>query len=189
MAVFAKNWRRKSRLARRWVARPGALNPRMFPRQRSDQWLNWKIRTAFCVLCATSPHAHCSDIAPSLILPICAASSLFPDQRNCRARNYFAPFRLPFVSNLIGSLKTLNQITRNGYTECVKLRWVRTSFGGNYRPRPLFICTNRGRSIANCILREESLNSRRCSNAVHASQSCDKHIVPFCEEIGPPCDD
>jgi formylglycine-generating enzyme required for sulfatase activity len=28
------------RLTRRWVARPGTLNPRTIPRQRSDQWLN-----------------------------------------------------------------------------------------------------------------------------------------------------
>jgi hypothetical protein len=51
------------------------------------------------------------------------------------------------------------------------LRWVRTGFGGNHRPRPLFVC-NCGRSVTRVYFKGGHLACRRCTNAVYASQVC-----------------
>jgi hypothetical protein len=87
---------------------------------------------------------------------------VFPDQRNWRARHILElPFRYPFLKSLIISLQTIEANHISGYTQSIPLRWCRSGFGGNYRPRPLFICTNCGRSITKLYFKGGSLNCRR----------------------------
>jgi hypothetical protein len=98
---------------------------------------------------------------------------VFPDQINWRARHSLElPFRYPFLKSLVISLQNIEANHVSGYTQFIPLRWIRTGFGSNYRPRPLFICTNCGRSITKLYFKGGSLNCRRCVNAVYASQLC-----------------
>jgi hypothetical protein len=88
------------------------------------------------------------------------------------------PFRYPFLKNLIISLQTIEANHHSGYNQSIPLRWIRTGFGGNYRPRPLFIC-NCGRSVTKLYFNYGSLKCRRCANAVYACQTCSKHLRPI----------
>src|SRR5262245_41296067 len=65
----------------------------------------------------------------------------FPDQCDVRATYILEmPFKYPFVKNLLISLQNIEVNRHLGYNQIIPLRWCRTGFGGNYRPRPLFIC-------------------------------------------------
>ena len=69
--------------------------------------------------------------------------NVFPNQCDwTKAHLLELPFRYPFLKNLVISLQTIEANHHSGYTQSIPLRWCRTGFGGNYRPRPLFICTN-----------------------------------------------
>jgi hypothetical protein len=81
------------------------------------------------------------------------------------------PFRYPFVKNLVISLAAIEANHYSGYIQSIRLRWCRTCFGGNYRPRPLFIC-HCGRSVTKLYFRHLNLACRRCTNALYASQIC-----------------
>src|SRR5262245_43559096 len=83
------------------------------------------------------------------------------------------PFRYPFVKNLVISLSAIEANHYSGYIQSIRLRWCRTGFGGNYRPRPLFIC-NCGRSVKKLYFRHLNLACRRCCNATYASRVCSK---------------
>jgi len=99
--------------------------------------------------------------------------NVFPDQRDWhKAHLLELPFRYPFLKNLIISLQNIEANHVSGYTQSIPLRWCRTGFGGNYRPRPLFICTNCGRSVRRVYFNYGSLKCRRCANGVYASQLC-----------------
>ncbi len=64
----------------------------------------------------------------------------FPNQCDWhKAHLLELPFRYPFLKNLIISLQNIEANHVSGYTQVIPLRWCRTGFGGNYRPRPLFI--------------------------------------------------
>ena len=80
--------------------------------------------------------------------------------------------------NLVISLQTIEANHLSGYTQSIPLRWCRTGFGGNYRPRPLSIC-NCGRSITKLYFNYGSLRCRRCANAVYASQARSKRLRPI----------
>jgi len=97
---------------------------------------------------------------------------VFPDQSNWHARHRLEmPFRYPFVKSLVISLKIIEANHLSGYNQIIPLRWVRTGFGGNGRPRPLMFC-NCGRSVSKLYLRYANLACRRCTNALYASQIC-----------------
>lgn len=105
--------------------------------------------------------------------------NLFPNQCDWhKAHLLELPFRYPFLKSLVISLQNIEANHYSGY-KTIDLRWVRTGFGGNYRPRPLFICTSCGRSITNLYFKGGSLNCRRCVDAVYASQSCSKRLRPI----------
>jgi len=87
------------------------------------------------------------------------------------------PFRYPFLKNLVISLQNIEANHHTGYTQTIPLRWLRTGFGGNSRPRPLFIC-NCGRSVTKLYFKTGHLACRRCQSAVYASQVCDKCTRP-----------
>jgi hypothetical protein len=89
---------------------------------------------------------------------------------------------LSILKNLIISQQSIEANHVSGYTQSIPLRWIRTGFGGNCRPRPLFIC-NCGRSITKLYFKGGSLNCRRCVSAVYASQSCDKHSRPILQAL------
>jgi hypothetical protein len=106
--------------------------------------------------------------------------NVFPSQYDWhKAHILELPFRYPFIRSLVISLENIEINHHNGYTQPIKLRWIRTGFGGVSRPRPIFICTNCGRSITKLYFKGGSLNCRRCANAVYSSQVCDKYSRPI----------
>jgi hypothetical protein len=103
--------------------------------------------------------------------------NVFPN--NWQDEHYLElPFKYPFVKHLIISFENIEATHHSGYTQVIPLRWCRTGFGGNYRPRPLFIC-NCGRSVTKLYFKGEHLTCRRCCNAIHASQACSKRLRPI----------
>src|SRR5262245_10625192 len=108
---------------------------------------------------------------------------VFPPMTDRHARYRLEmPFRYPFVKNLVISLQTIESIHYAGYIQSIRLRWCRTGFGGNCRPRPLFIC-NCGRSVTKLYFRHFNLACRRCTNALYASQVCGKHSRPILKTL------
>ena len=97
---------------------------------------------------------------------------VFPDQRDWhKAHLLEMPFRYPFLKSLVISLQNIEANHLSGYNQIIPLRWVRTGFGGNGRPRPLMFC-NCGRSVTKLYFRHFNLACRRCTNALYASQVC-----------------
>jgi hypothetical protein len=88
------------------------------------------------------------------------------------------PFRYPFLKNLIISLQTIEANHQSRYAQPIKLRWIRTGFGGNYRPRPLFVCQC-GRSVRRVYFKVGHLACRRCHGATCASRICSKRLRPI----------
>jgi hypothetical protein len=108
---------------------------------------------------------------------------VFPDQRDWhKAHLLEMPFRYPFVKSLVISLQNIEVNHHSGYNQVIPLRWVRTGFGGNYRPRPLFVCQCR-RAVTKLYFRHFNLACRRCTNALYASQVCDKHSRPTLQAL------
>src|SRR5262245_61284441 len=98
---------------------------------------------------------------------------VFPDNRY---DEYYVelPFKYLFVKSLVISLQTIEINHYSGYTQPIRLRWIRTGFGGNSRPRPLFVCQC-ARSVRRVYFKGGHLACRRCCNAIYASQVCGKH--------------
>ena len=108
---------------------------------------------------------------------------VFPKQTDWHARHILEmPFRFPFVKNLVISLQAIEANHHSGYTQSIPLRWIRTGFGGNYRPRPFFICKC-GRSVTKLYFNYGSLHCRRCANATYASRILDKRTRPILQAI------
>jgi hypothetical protein len=108
---------------------------------------------------------------------------VFPPMTNWRARySLEMPFRYPFVKNLVICPQSIEANHLPGHTQPIKLRWCRTGFGGNYRPRPLFVCQC-GRSVTKLYFRHFNLACRRCTNALYASQVCGKHSRPILKTL------
>ena len=102
---------------------------------------------------------------------------VFPSQNNWHERwSLELPFRYPFLKNLVISLQAIEANHLSGYIQPIPLRWCRTGFGGNYRPRPLFVC-NCGRSVTKLYFNYGSLKCRRCTGAFYASQVCGGHAT------------
>jgi hypothetical protein len=97
---------------------------------------------------------------------------VFPSQYDWnKAHLLELPFRYSFVKSLVISLQDIEANHLSGYNQIIPLRWIRTGFGGNYRPRPLFVC-NCGRGVRRVYFKGGHLACRRCTNAVYASQLC-----------------
>jgi hypothetical protein len=108
---------------------------------------------------------------------------VFPSQYDWhKAHLLEAPFRYPFVKSLIISLQDIEASHHTGYNQVIGLRWIRTGFGGNTRPRPLFVC-NCGRSITKLYFQHGSLKCRRCCDATYASRVCDKRTRPILQAL------
>jgi hypothetical protein len=105
---------------------------------------------------------------------------VFPSQYDWhKAHLLEAPFRYPFVKSLVISLQDIEVNHHNSdYVQLIPLRWCRTGFGGNQRPRPLFVCQC-GRSIRRVYFKGGHLACRRCCNATYASRQCDKRQRPI----------
>jgi hypothetical protein len=104
---------------------------------------------------------------------------VFPSQYDWhKAYLWEAPFRYPFIKSLVITLQTIEVNHHSEYNQIIPLRWCRTGFGGNNRPRPLFVC-NCGRSVTKLYYQYGSLKCRRCTGAVHASQACSKRLRPI----------
>jgi hypothetical protein len=103
----------------------------------------------------------------------------FPSQYEWNASYLLElPFRYPFLKNLVISLQNIEANHHTGYTQTIPLRSLRTGFGGNSRPRPLFVCQC-GRSVRRVYFKAGHLACRRCQGAIYASQVCDKHSRPI----------
>jgi hypothetical protein len=89
-----------------------------------------------------------------------------------------APFRFPFLKNLVISLDAIEANHHSGYTQIIPVHWIRTGFGGTNRPRPMLSCTNCGRAVRRLYFKHGSLSCRRCCNATYASRTCDKYTRP-----------
>jgi hypothetical protein len=81
------------------------------------------------------------------------------------------PFKFQFLKTLVISLQNIEVNHYSGYNQRILLCWIRTGFGGNCRPRPLFICRC-GHPVTKLYYQYGSLKCRRCTNAVYASQVC-----------------
>src|SRR5262245_11376118 len=64
---------------------------------------------------------------------------VFPNDWHTR-RSYEVGFRYPFLKTLTVSLAFIEANHHSGYTQRIALKWIRTGFGGNWKPRPLLIC-------------------------------------------------
>jgi hypothetical protein len=106
---------------------------------------------------------------------------VFPSDHHTR-RTYEVGFRYPFLKTITVSLAAVEANHHSGYTQTIALKWIRTGYGGNWKPRPLLICRC-GRSVQKLYLVGGSLGCRRCSNAIHASQACDKDTRPALQAI------
>jgi hypothetical protein len=102
----------------------------------------------------------------------------FPSQFEWNARYLLELSSYPFLKNLVLSLQVIEANHHSGYTQDIPLRWSRTGFGGNSRPRPLFVCQC-GRSVRRLYFKNGHLACRRCQGAIYASQVCGKHSRPI----------
>jgi hypothetical protein len=82
------------------------------------------------------------------------------------------------VNSLVISLQSIEANHLSGYTQLIPLRWIRTGFGGNSRPRPLFTCQC-GRRLTKLYLYGGHLACKQCHGAIHASQACSKRLRPI----------
>jgi hypothetical protein len=79
------------------------------------------------------------------------------------------------------SLANIEVTHKSGYTQTIALKWIRTGFGGNCRPRPVFICKC-GHPVRKFYLYGGSLLCFHCCNAVNASQICGKRCRPMLQQ-------
>jgi hypothetical protein len=98
----------------------------------------------------------------------------FPSQYEWHARYLLELY--PFLKNLVISLQNIEANHHSGYIQSIRLRWLRTGFGGNSRPRPLCQC---GRSVTKLYFKAGHLACRHCQGATHASQVCSKRLRPI----------
>jgi hypothetical protein len=105
--------------------------------------------------------------------------NVFPSQYDWhKAHLLELPFKYPFLKSLVISLQDIEFNHVSGYTQTVPVRWIRTGFGGNYRPRPLFVC-NCARRLTKLYFYGGHLACWRCHNATYASQACSKRLRPI----------
>jgi hypothetical protein len=101
---------------------------------------------------------------------------VFSSQYDWHKAHYLeAPFQYPFVKSFVIALQTIEVNQHSGYIQPIPLRWCRTGFGGNQRPRPLFIC-NCGRSVRRVYFKSGRLS---CCGATYASRACSKRLRPI----------
>jgi hypothetical protein len=104
---------------------------------------------------------------------------VFPSQYHWDKAHYLeAPFRYPFIKSLVITLQNIEVSHHSDYIQSIPLRWCRTGFGGNQRPRPLFICQC-GRSVTRVYFKGGHLACRRCCDATFASRQCSQRQRPI----------
>jgi hypothetical protein len=64
---------------------------------------------------------------------------VFPSDHHTR-RSYEVAFRYPFLRTLTVSLAAVEANHHSGYTQKIALKWIKTGFGGHWKPRPTFLC-------------------------------------------------
>ena len=107
---------------------------------------------------------------------------VFPNKWHSR-HTYEVGFRYPFLKTLTVSLAFIEANHVSGYNRRIALKWIRTGFGGNWKPRPTFICPRCTRPIITLYCNYGSLACRRCHGAIHASQVCGKRSRPDLQAI------
>jgi hypothetical protein len=107
---------------------------------------------------------------------------VFPREWHSR-HTYEVGFRWPFLQSIVVSLAAVEANHVSGYTQRIALKWIKTGFGGNWKPRPAFICSKCQQPRIRLYCRYGSLACRRCHGALHASQVCGKHSRPALQAI------
>ena len=67
---------------------------------------------------------------------------IFPDNWHTR-RSYEVVFRYPFLKSIVVTLAFIEANHVSGYNQRIALKWIRTGFGGNWKPRPMSRCDPR----------------------------------------------
>ena len=91
-------------------------------------------------------------------------------------KTYTAPnisFRYPQISGIRISAYMV-EFHHSNRIQRFRFKWIKTGYG---YPRPAFICQC-GRPVISLYLRHTNLACRRCTNAIYASQVCNKHSCP-----------
>ena len=76
------------------------------------------------------------------------------------------PFRLPFAKSLVISRQIIEINHAFGYTQRIALKWVRTGFGGNRKPRDHCLSVNAAEQ------HESSISNTEASHADDALTRC-----------------
>ena len=96
-------------------------------------------------------------------------------------KTYIAPYislRYPEISGIRLAFHCV-EFHHSGRVQTFRFKWIKTGFG--YR-RPAFICEC-GRPVIKLYFRHLNLACRRCTNALYASQTCDKHTRPILQAL------
>jgi hypothetical protein len=106
---------------------------------------------------------------------------MFPDPSDWHRRNSFPNITLRFPiprkpHRLTVTLNHIETTLRNGYTQNIPLRWIRTGFG---RPRPVFVCPRCSRPVVKVYDHTGGLACKWCHNAIQLSQKLDKRTRPI----------
>jgi hypothetical protein len=108
---------------------------------------------------------------------------VFPKQTEWhKAHLLELPFRYSFAKRFVISLQDIEVTHVSGHTQSIPLRWLRTGYGGPWKPRPLFVCMC-GRSVTKLYFKSGYLNCRRCCNATYASRVLGKYTRPALQAI------
>jgi hypothetical protein len=103
---------------------------------------------------------------------------VFPRDHHTR-RSYEVGCRYPFLKTLTVSFAAVEANHVSGYTQRIKLKWIPTGFGGNWKPRPTFICPRCTRPVTKLYCNHGSLACRRCHDATYASRVCSRDKRPI----------
>jgi hypothetical protein len=105
---------------------------------------------------------------------------VFPTQYDWHKAHYLeAPFKYPFVKNLIITLQAIEVNHHSDYIQIIPIHWIKTGFGGRARPRPMFTCTDCGRARRRLYFKGGHLACRHCCGATYASRVCSQRQRPI----------
>jgi hypothetical protein len=91
-------------------------------------------------------------------------------------KTYSAPhisLRYPQISGIRLSAYMV-EFHHSGRAQTFRFKWIKTGFG---YPRPTFVCQC-SRPVISLYFRRSNLACRRCTNAIYASQVCNKRSRP-----------
>jgi hypothetical protein len=109
------------------------------------------------------------ELLPRIDIGDLVRLKVFPSNHQTR-RSYEVGFHYPFLKSITVTLAFIEANHVSGYTQRIALKWIRTGFGGNWKPRPCFICPRCSRPVTKLYCNHGSLGCRRCHDATYASR-------------------